>query len=427
MEIDLKRLIKSKLFTSMGIYSFSNIISSAIPFFLLPILTHHLSPDDYGIISMFGVVISMTIPFVGLSVNGAISRMYYERENIDFKVYIGNCVYILLFSTLMVFIISFIFRDVIARITSLSADLIFIAIVISFCTFIIKVVLVLWQLQVKPVYYGTFQIGKTLIDAALSLTFVVIIGMSWKGRISAQIMANIIFALIGTIILLKNKWIKLSTNISYIKNALTFGVPLIPHTIGGIVMTMTDRVFITNMVGISTTGVYAVGYQIGMIINILATSFNQAFVPWLYEQLKINSYLQKIKIVKFTYFYFVVIVFFAIILSYITPFFIARFIGNQFEGAYKYVIWIALGYAFNGMYYMVTNYIFYSQKTKFLSIVTFFSAVINVVLNYYFINKNGAIGAAQATTLVFFIRFVFTWHLSNKSYSMPWNLKTIVK
>ena len=42
------------------------------------------------------------------------------------------------------------------------------------------------------------------------------------------------------------------------------------------------------------------------------------------------------------------------------------------------------------------------------------------VLNYFLIKANGVIGAAQATTITFFVSFVLTWILSAKVYKMPW-------
>ena len=71
---------------------------------------------------------------------------------------------------------------------------------------------------------------------------------------------------------------------------------------------------------------------------------------------------------------------------------------------------------------MVVNYIFYIKKTYILAWVTFASAGMNIVLNYFFIKANGAIGAAQATTITFFVQFIMVWILSAKVYKMPWKL-----
>ena len=48
-----------------AIYSLTNIINAAIPFFLLPILTRVLSPDGYGVISMYNATLGMSAPSPG--------------------------------------------------------------------------------------------------------------------------------------------------------------------------------------------------------------------------------------------------------------------------------------------------------------------------------------------------------------------------
>jgi O-antigen/teichoic acid export membrane protein len=418
----IMEFINSKLVLSAAIYTISNLINKAIPFLLLPILTRFLSPEDYGIVSMFGVLVSFIIPFTGLNVHGAISRMYYEQESIDIKEYITNCIYVLLFSSSIVAIVFMVSSKLIERITSVPYEILWIVILVSISQFITTIVLTLWQVQVKPLKFGIFQISQTLLNMILSILFVVFIGLTWKGSIYAQVISVSIFAIIGLAILKKNDWLKNKINLSYIKHALSFGLPLVPHTLGGVIMTMTDRVFITNMVGIDATGIYTVGYQVGMLISLLATSFNQAYVPWLYSKLKENIYNTKVKIVKFTYIYNIAIFLLAILLSIVAPKFLSFFVGDKFDNASIYVTWVALGYAFNGMYLMVTNYIFYAQKTSYLATVTFITAIINIPLNYIMIKNFGAVGAAQATTMIYFIKFILTWILSSVTYKMPWNI-----
>jgi len=95
-------------------------------------------------------------------------------------------------------------------------------------------------------------------------------------------------------------------------------------------------------------------------------------------------------------------------------------VAEEFQGAVIYVFWIALAYAFSGMYKMVVNYIIFSEKTYLLSFVTAIKTVINVVLNYILIKINGPLGAAQATAISFFLGFIMTWVLSARVYKMPW-------
>jgi O-antigen/teichoic acid export membrane protein len=176
------------------------------------------------------------------------------------------------------------------------------------------------------------------------------------------------------------------------------------------------------MVGIADTGVYTVGFQMGMIIEILASSFNKAYAPWLYRQLGENDAAKKREIVGFTYLYFGGILVFALLLSLFMPWFLSFFVGREFAGAARYTPWIAAGFAFSGMYYMVANYVFYGGATHLLAWVTFVTAGLNIVLNYVLIKANGAVGAAQASAAAFLVSFLLTWVLGAKACPMPWRL-----
>lgn len=417
-----KKMFESSLFQNSGIYAITSLINAAIPFFLLPVLTRYLTPEDYGIVSMFALLVSMTSPFIGLSVSGSITRQYYNKDKVDIWSYVYNAILIVLVSSVIVGIIFFVFSTPISKLTSFPARNLWMVIIYVISQVIVSILLALWQVQKKAMLYGLFNNLKTFTNLILSIVLVVFFGFGWRGRIYAQLGAFILFAILAIFIIYRNGWIKVTYNKSYIKHALFFGGPLIPHALSGSIISMTDRLFITNMIGLATTGLYTVGYQVGSIISLLAASFNNAYVPWLYERLNKDEENTKIKIVKFTYAYFVGIMLLAIILGLAAPFSLNLFLGESFNESSIYVIWVAMGYAFNGMYLMVVNYIFYAQKNSLLAMVTFATALINVVLNYIFIRSFGAIGAAQATTVVFAIKFLIVWILSARVHKMPWNL-----
>lgn len=418
----IKSIISSKLFQQTGIYTFTSLINSAIPFLLLPILTRYLTTTDYGLVSMFTILVSFSTPFIGLSLPGAIQRVYYDKEEFNIKEYIGNSIYLLLISTFFVSLVFIIFANPISRLTEVPPNMLLYVTIFSFTQFVSRIALTIWRVENMPIKYGLFQNISTLVNALLSILLVVSFNMGWEGRIFGQVYAMIMFGSIALFFLIKGKWISLKYNLKYIKHALLFGLPLIPHAIGTVLINMTDRILITKLIGIDTTGIYAVGHQIGSIINIFAASFNLAFVPWLYMKLKNNKDKDKENIVKLTYIYFVIISIAAIVLSIIAPWFLGFYIGSDFLGSIEFIFWVALGYSFNGMYLMVTNYLFFVQKTSKLALVTITSAIINIPLNYILIKFLGAVGAAISTAIIYFISFIVTWYFASRMYKMPWNL-----
>jgi len=358
-----------------------------------------------------------------LNIHGAITVNYFKLSLPQLKIYIGNVVYILLISFTLTGSIIYIFKTTFSHLIKFPDNWLPIVVIIAFFQFFFTILLTLWRAEQKSLPYGIFQFLQTILNVGLSIIFVVALKWRWQGRLTGIGISCIIFGILGFFIICRKKYIIFSFNKEYFKDALFFGVPLIPHALGGWVKRGIDRIFLNSLVSVAATGIYTVGYQVGMIIGLLTTAFNNAWSPFLFEKLKENDYSTKKKIVKFTYLYFVCIIALALALSFIAPFFLKFFVGKSFHSAYKYVLWIALGYAAHGMYLMVVNYIFYVKKTYILAWLTLFTSFTHIILNYFLIKAKGPIGAAQATTFTFFVSFVLTWILSSKVYKMPWNLR----
>ena len=414
-------ILKNKLTKTFGIYTLSNIINSAIPFLLLPFLTTYLSPESYAKTDLFFVITQFLIPLVGLNVFSAISRYYFDKS-INLKTFVSSAFFIILIGSVFGTILIFFGKNYIEKYTQISSSWAITIILYAISQNVIQVLLALWQVKYKALQYGIFRIIRTLVDIVLSLVFIIPYLMDWKGRILGQSLAAGIFSILAVYLLFKENVLEFKVSRDYVKKLIFFGAPLILHVLGSTIIAYSDRLFITNMINIKTTGYYAVGYQIGMIIYLIQNSFNQAWTPWIYEKLDTNKQGSKLKIVKFTYLYFLFLIDLWLMLSFISPYFLGWFISDKYIESIQFVFWIALGFVFNGMYKMVAVYIFYIKKTYIISIVTMITVILNLVLNYFLIKKMGAIGAATATSISFGTQFILTWLFSNKLYKMPWLL-----
>ena len=422
----MKHELNFKFLRSVSIFTAANFINAAIPFLLLPVLTKYLTPADFGIVSMFQVLTNIVLPFSGLNADGAVSRYYFERDKIDFSKFVSGAVLILLASTLAVCIVFFFASGTIKEYSfgeeavKIGTGWLFVVILLAMGQNLMQIQLNIWQVQHKALQFGLLRIAKTIVEIGFSVFLIIQFKKSWEGRMNAQLIAVSLFALLSLYFLLKEKFLKPGISKAYIKTMLQYGAPLVPHILSGVIITYSDRIFITNMVSLSDTGLYSVGYQIGMVISLLQTSFNQAWVPWFFEKLKIDAAATKLKIVKFTYIYYVLMIVLALLLTFSAPLIFKIFIGKEYSSGIVYVFWIALGFAFNGMYKMVVNYIFYLNKTYIIAAMTVVTASLNICLNYFLIKRNGAVGAAQATAISFLFEFILVWIVSAKLYKMPW-------
>ncbi len=388
---------------------------------MLPVLTRYLTPEDYGIISIFGVFVSILSVFTGLSIHGAINVNFFKMQKNEIKIFIGNCLIVLNISTLLVLLIVYLLHPIIAERLALETEWLIVAVFLAFAQFLTTVNLLLWMVEQRPKPYSLYQISQTLMVTFLSLLFIVGFGLNWEGQLLATAIGTLIFSVISFVFIIKRGYLIFQPNKEHIKDALKFGVPLIPHALASWVKTGADRVVLMSILGATATGIYAVGYQIGIIISVLVTAFNKAWSPYMFNTLSNEPTKEnKKKIVLFTYIYFVGVLLFAVCFAYVAELLIPYFLGKNFTASTDFILYFAVAFAFHGMYLMVGNYILYTKNTHILAYITFSTSVLHVGLLYVLVNKSDAIGAAQASVISFAVTFFAAWILASRVYKMPW-------
>jgi O-antigen/teichoic acid export membrane protein len=420
----LTRLASHPLVGHSLVFVGAEAFNKALPFFLLPVLTRCLSTADYGIVATFLALQNILSVIVGLSTHGAISVAYFRLSSDALKEYVASVVTILGCSVALSLILMGVASPFLAHRLGIALAWLLLAVVLAGAQFLTQINLLLWQCERRPLPYAAYQIAQAVLGALMTILLVVGLGLGWRGQILSTSIAALLFSLLSLVFLIRRGYLGRKVSRAAIQDALAFGIPLVPHALSGWIMTGIDRIILTFILGSSATGVYAAGYQIALIIGIIANAFNRAWVPYLYEKLGSATHVVKIRLVKITYTYFIAITALALILSKIALPLISIYLGARYKLASSYVLWIALGYAFDGMYYMVVNQIFFAKRTRILSSITLAVGVLHALLSYTLIRANGALGAAQATTLSFSLQFILVWIASARIYPMPWRLRT---
>lgn len=391
-----------------------------MPFLLLPVLTRYLTPYDYGLVAVFSIFTSVLGVFISLETHSALSVYYFKLSRQKLKVYLYNTLLIIFLATILVLIVVLLSKNFLEKTLELPIEWLVVGVFVTTFSLFNTINLLLWQNEKKPIPLSLFRIAQTLLNLGVTIILVVGFGMNWEGRLIGSAVAAVIFGFLSFILFFKREYITVSYNRQFLVDALKFGLPLLPHAISMWVKVGIDRIFLTSLVSAAAAGLYTVGYQIGSIIMVLTNAFNKAYTPYVYEKLKNPEVGIKIKQVKYAYYYFAFLLLIAFLLSIFFPWFFQFFLGKDFGDSIKFIPWFAFSFAFYGMYYIVLNYVMYTKKTIQLSYITFSIGILHIGLSYALILKNGAIGAAQATTIVSLITFLTVWRLSYKLYPMPW-------
>jgi len=413
-------MLNARILRSVFLFTATNALAAAMPLILLPVLTRVLTPSDYGVVAMFSIVITAFGSLTGLSVHGAVGMRYFDRDEYDFPRYVGNSFIILVLTSMILFVLVAVFYEPLEQLTKLPRKWLMIGVGVSAVQFILLIRLAIFQSAKDAGYFGVFRVGQAVVDATVSMVLVLTFALAWEGRLIGMSAGILLLGFAAAVSLLVSGYFKLVPSRAYILNALKFGLPLIPHVLGGMLLATVDRVLIANLLGVAETGIYMVAVQIGLGIYLLTDACNRAISPWQLEALKRNDADVDARIVRYALLYFLGLIVLALAVGAAAPWVLPVLVGPAFADSASLIWLIALGQAFGGMYYFVSNIIFYRNKTLSLSAITISCGLINAGLSFVLLQVVGLKGAAQAYLVAQIFLFISAFILSQRLRPLPW-------
>ena len=409
----------------ISIYTFIGFLGAGVNFFLMPYLSHFINPTEYGLLSMVNSYVTILIPLIGLVASSIISVDYFAiKDNAEFASLFSSVQLIPLVPAIIFLIFNLLFPGPIASLFEIPVDKVYwlnLSVLLAFLIIYTDTLLAFTITEQKPGFYALFNISKLVVEVGLTLWFVTGMNMSWEGRLLSWLIVNLLFFFIAFAYFHKRRLLTLRVSKKYILAGISFGLPLILHTIGKFIINQSDRLFIAKMVSIEEAGIYNMGYQVGMVMLILVSSVGNFMYPYINERLSNPTYEGKLQIVKLSYLVTGISLIFLFLITVLTPIFFSWLIDADYRQATRYVFWVALSYFFWGVYLLFTGYIFFTKRTRFLGYLAIVNVLLNAGLNYLLIKNYGAIGAAWATCISFFVIALLTAIEANKRVKLPWN------
>ncbi|MNI20427.1 Polysaccharide biosynthesis protein [compost metagenome] len=410
-----------KLLKSFSLYTIASFIERGIAFFLLPVFTFYLVPKDFGILALLASISSFVLPLVTLGIQGAISVAYFKGEKENYSSYFTSSIIPPFFIAFFLTLVTAIFHTQIEHYFDVPAIWVLAIPISCFLSFFNSLLLIDYQIKDEAAKYITFSLSSSMLNVALSILLVIVFKYGYEGRFIGQYLSIAIFSVIALYIMLKKRNLLTKKISSFnMKDSLMFGLPLVPHIFGCMVINMSDRMFIDHFYGKDVLGIYNIGYVIGSAISILCGAFANAIIPFSYELFTQNTHESKSKVVKVYFGFIGLMVVTVLSLWILTPFIFEWFVDAKFAEGSKYVIWITLGYFFQGMYLLFANIIFYLKKTKILFYMSFANVAINLGLNFLLVPKFGPIGAAITLAVSYLVFFSSIAIYCHSIYPLPW-------
>lgn len=423
-------LLSGNLFRSTALYALSDGINKAIPFLVLPIIVRYLTPEDYGIITNYTILVQILAIFVYSAAQGSIPVNFFKYSKQEFQGYVMTMFSLSLAITFFFFFLFLIFGEQICSYLGVNGNYLLLSLVeVQFSAYICVNLLML-RCEEKPIVFGSFQVAQTCLSVGMTILFVVFLKWACEGKIIANLVATLIMGIISACVLVKKRYCNFRFVFTHTKTVLLFALPLIPHALALWGKSGIDKVLITNFRGLSENGIYSTALTWSSIIAIMINSFGNAYTPYVLKRLSAidskedkNAAENKRSIVKTSY-AFLIFVTFVVVVCYGLFYALILFIyPKSYHQAVVYLPWLLVGEYFRAWYMIYTNFIYYTLNTKVLGLITFLLSMVQFVLSYILISQIGTMGAAVSTCVVSFLIAFCVCLYSNHVYPMPWTLK----
>ncbi len=399
-----------------AIYGSADVFGRAINFLLLPILTRHLSPAEYGalgILLLFGVTTKILFR---MGLDSSFFRLYYDQETDEDKRTFTTTVFTAAAATgLIGLTLTALAADPISRFL-LGGGRNFVILVAAdmFLTVFAFVPMNLFRIQERSRQFTVVSIFRNGLNLTLKVILVVS-GWGVAGVLWADLIAAAFFILVLSPTLFEN----LGRGFSWrmLREAFSFGLPKVPHSISYQVLNLSDRKLIDWFTTREETGIYHVAYQFGMGIKLFLSAFELAWAPFVYSILKRADHPQTLA--RIATYAAVVLWTLGLGVAVLGRELMTLMTAPEFHSGHAIIPLIVLAHVFQGLFLLTSIGIGISKNTYPFPAMTFAAAVLNVSMNLALIPRLGMMGAAWSTVAGYALMTFMGIYFSHRLYPLP--------
>lgn len=400
-----------------------NLFQKGIAFITVPIFTRIMSVNEYGKFTVFQSWLQIFIIFSSWNMAyGVINKALTKFE--DHDDYISTIQLLYTFNTGIFIIIYYCIKYFIGNFLEMPFEIE----ILMFFELLFTPALAIFTVKSRYELKFSMAVILTLILTALNpilgILFVRVATEKGIARIYGYLLAQIIVCgpvYIWNFIRLKKIKIK-----EYWPYTIKFCLPLIPYFLSMIILNQSDKIMISKISGDSFAGIYSIAYSVAMLLKILNESINAAFVPWMYKKIADNSFLE----IKNNITIIIVIVYLLnIFVILFIPEMMKIIVPEEYMDAIYMMPALTISVCFMFLSSIFSNLEMYYEHNSIIMKMSIVISLLNIILNYLFINKIGYFAAAYTTLfsyLFFNVLHIIYCKIYIKNISTFMNYKVLI-
>lgn len=379
-----------KKFKASAFYLIGNLFDKAIAFITVPIFTRMLSTDEYGILNTYLSWVSIFAIVVGLSLGQTLRSAYYEKKD-TLEGYLSS-IYTLaildfVVSLVVVLVLSFFVDFQITRM------MLVLCLTQSFFQFVRDTYAMKLMMSMDYVKRTLILAIPNVLVALLSVVFIwQMDSQKHMGRIIAYVL---VYALIGLVCMVSQyRRGKTVVSIDNWKYGLSLSLPLILHSFSCVILSNSDRIMITKYAGSTETAIYSLVYNLSLMMTVITSSFENVWIPWFSDRMH-KEETENINRAVGPYILGGAVL--TVGVMFVAPEAIWLLAPEEYWSGKLMVPPLVASVYVMFLYTISVNLEYYKKSTGTIARNTIVAAVSNLILNYIFIPRFGAVAAAYTT------------------------------
>lgn len=392
---------KFKLFIdNFLVYGLGGVISKVIPLIMLPIITR-LMPDPayYGLFDLSNTITSFGVAFAIMGMYDAMFRYFFEQEDIDFRRDICSTTLAFTIGTsIFVFFMMLIFHEEIATYVFSGSQYGILVYLTAMATLIGAtngIISAPTRMQNKRKVFLVTNTVSPLLGYAVSIPLLLqgyyLVALPLAGILSSALIEGV-FAWLNQSFFSIHCFRR-----DYLGRLLKLALPMAPSFFVYWVFNSSDRIMITNIIGVEATGIYSIGSKLGMASQLIYQAFAGG---WQYFAFSTMNERNQVKSNSLIFEYLGVISFIScMFICAICKVFYEIFFTGEYVQGYIVSPYLFLAPLLLMLYQVAANQFLIVKKTGPGAAILFVGAVANIALNFLLIPRLGVEGAGIATLL----------------------------
>jgi O-antigen/teichoic acid export membrane protein len=416
--------VAQRLVRGSTIYALTNFGLRAMNFLLIALYTRHLTPGDYGIISLAEISGAAVASVTSLGLDASLRRLFfsYKSDATLVRAYVSSVLrFGIAFTLSVLFVVLTLGPAVVHRLAP--------GFVVPFFPYLALAVTSACMLQLLDYFFGLYQVQEKprsfaelslllfVLTAVCVVALVVVHPLGARGMLLGKLIGATLSLLIAATLL--RHWLTGGIKWEYVRETLHLALPIVPHQLLALGLIMADRFILEHYRPLAEVGIYSLAYTFGMVMYLVTASLSQAWSPIFYD-LAAQGDQNKPTLARIVSAVITVLTIIACLGACISHDFLRFFLDARYGSAAPLIPWIIGGYLFHALFTLFHVSAFQARKSQFIWLASMTAFVANIVLNLLWVPRWGMFGAAWATVVGYAVEALMMYFYAQRVFKLPY-------